>query len=67
MFNAFDFDSTMLRIASMNMMLHGIANANIQNKDSLSETNATAKVEYTLILANRPLKAACNSKPPPKT
>lgn len=51
----------------MNMMLHGIANANIQNKDSLSETNATAKVEYTLILANRPLKAACNSKPPPKT
>jgi type I restriction enzyme M protein len=58
MFNAFDFDSTMLRIASMNMMLHGIANANIENKDSLSDTNADAKEEYSLILANPPFKGS---------
>jgi type I restriction enzyme M protein len=54
MFHAFDFDSTMLRIASMNMMLHGVANANIQNKDSLSDQNASAKELFTLILANPP-------------
>ncbi len=58
MFHGFDFDSTMLRVASMNMMLHGVPNANIQNKDSLSDTNANAKEEYTLILANPPFKGS---------
>ena len=58
MFNAFDFDSTMLRIASMNMMLHGVSNANIQNKDSLSDQNADAKELYSLILANPPFKGS---------
>jgi type I restriction enzyme M protein len=57
MFNAFDFDSTMLRVASMNMMLHGVANANIQNKDSLSDTNQESDL-YTLILANPPFKGS---------
>jgi type I restriction enzyme M protein len=58
LFNGFDFDSTMLRVASMNMMLHGVANANILNKDSLSDANADAKELYTLILANPPFKGS---------
>jgi type I restriction enzyme M protein len=58
MFHGFDFDSTMLRVASMNMMLHGVPNANIQNKDSLSDTNANAKELYDLILANPPFKGS---------
>lgn len=37
MFHGFDFDSTMLRVASMNMLLHGVENPHIQNRDSLSE------------------------------
>jgi type I restriction enzyme M protein len=57
MFNGFDFDSTMLRVASMNMMLHGVANANILNKDSLADTNLESDL-YTLILANPPFKGS---------
>ncbi len=57
MFNGFDFDSTMLRVASMNMMLHGVANANILNKDSLADTNQDSDL-YTLILANPPFKGS---------
>jgi len=53
-FNGFDFDSTMLRIGSMNMLLHGIENPNIQNRDSLSEDHAGIEEQYTLILANPP-------------
>ena len=54
MFNGFDFDSTMLRIGSMNMLLHGIENPNIRYKDSLSEEHAEDKESYTVILANAP-------------
>ena len=34
MFHGFDFDGTMLRIGSMNMMLHGIQDPKIEAKDS---------------------------------
>ncbi|MBX9772389.1 MAG: type I restriction-modification system subunit M [Candidatus Obscuribacterales bacterium] len=54
MFNGFDFDNTMLRIASMNMLLHGVENPNITYKDSLSEDHAGEEEHYTLILANPP-------------
>jgi type I restriction enzyme M protein len=54
MFNGFDFDSTMLRIGSMNMLLHGIENPNIRYKDSLSEEHAGDEERYTLVLANPP-------------
>lgn len=37
MFHGYDFDSTMLRIGSMNMMLHGVNNPDIRYRDSLSE------------------------------
>jgi type I restriction enzyme M protein len=54
MFNGFDFDNTMLRIASMNMLLHGVENPNIVYKDSLSEDHSAEEERYTLILANPP-------------
>jgi type I restriction enzyme M protein len=54
MFNGYDFDSTMLRIGSMNMLLHGIENPNIRYKDALSEDHAGDEEGYTVILANPP-------------
>lgn len=54
MFHGFDFDHTMLRIGSMNMLLHGIENPDIRYKDSLSEEHAGDDEQYTLILANPP-------------
>ncbi len=57
LFNGFDFDTTMLRIGSMNMMMHGVENPNIMYKDSLSDNNKEAE-EYTLVLANPPFKGS---------
>ena len=54
LFNGFDFDNTMLRIASMNLALHGIENPNIRYKDALAEEHAGEDEAYTLILANPP-------------
>lgn len=53
-FHGFDFDSTMLRIGSMNMLLHGIENPRIENRDSLSESHAGVESRFSLILANPP-------------
>jgi type I restriction enzyme M protein len=53
-FHGFDFDPTMLRIGSMNMILHGIENPVIESRDSLSEDIAGEKERYSLILANPP-------------
>src|SRR5687767_6992745 len=36
MFHGFDFDNTMLRIGSMNMLLHGVENPDIRYRDSLA-------------------------------
>ena len=58
MFHGFDFDPTMLRIGSMNMMLHGIENPKIEARDSLSEDHAGVQEEFTLILANPPFKGS---------
>lgn len=54
MFSGFDFDSTMLRIGSMNMLLHGVENPEIAYRDSLSEGAAGEESRYTLVLANPP-------------
>ncbi|MFN2126213.1 MAG: N-6 DNA methylase, partial [Candidatus Promineifilaceae bacterium] len=54
MFHGFDFDSTMLRIATMNLMLHGIEDPDIRNMDSLAEDHSDVESSYTLILANPP-------------
>lgn len=53
MFHGFEIDTTMLRISTMNMMLHGIDNPNIRYQDSLNEQNKE-KEKYTLVLANPP-------------
>jgi len=54
MFHGFDFDATMLRIASMNMLLHGIEHPDIRYRDSLAESAAGEAERYSLILANPP-------------
>jgi len=54
MFHGFDFDSTMLRIGSMNMLLHGVENPDIRYRDSLSESAGGDAERYSLILANPP-------------
>lgn len=58
MFHGFDFDATMLRIGSMNLMLHGIENPKIEARDSLSEDHAGVTESFTLILANPPFKGS---------
>ncbi len=54
MFHGFDFDSTMLRIGSMNMLLHGVENPDIVYRDSLAQDHAGEEEKYTLVLANPP-------------
>jgi type I restriction enzyme M protein len=54
MFHGFDFDNTMLRIGSMNMLLHGIENPDIRYRDSLAQDHAGEEEKYTLVLANPP-------------
>ncbi len=54
MFHGYDFDSTMLRIGSMNMLLHGIEAPDIRYRDSLSEGASAVAEKYTLVLANPP-------------
>ena len=57
-FHGYDFDTTMLRIGSMNMLLHGVENPDIRYKDSLAQTDATSAGDdadhYSLVLANPP-------------
>lgn len=52
-FFGFDFDGTMARIASMNMLLHGLEKPNIIRKDTLSKS-FEIKSDYDVILANPP-------------
>ncbi len=54
MFHGYDFDNTMLRIGSMNMLLHGVENPEITYRDSLSQDYAVEEEKYSLILANPP-------------
>jgi type I restriction enzyme M protein len=53
-FHGFDFDSTMLRIGSMNMTLHGVENPDISYRDSLAQDHTADAGTYSLILANPP-------------
>lgn len=61
MFHGFDFDSTMLRIAAMNLMLHGVDDPDIHYQDTLS-TGFTdrfpkhASDGFDIVLANPPFK-----------
>ena len=63
MFHGFDFDATMLRIAAMNLMLHGVDDPGIHYQDTLS-TGFTdrypkqASDGFDVILANPPFKGS---------
>ena len=63
MFHGFDFDSTMLRIASMNLMLHGVDSPDIHYQDTLSNSfpekfPKQATGGFDVILANPPFKGS---------
>ncbi len=58
MFTGVEFDSTMLRIAAMNLQLHAIEQPNLIGKDALSEANKDSREQYTLMLANPPFKGS---------
>ena len=63
MFWGFDFDSTMLRVSSMNMMLHGVNGSNIVYQDTLNKSirdNFPKQEEncFDVILANPPFKGS---------
>ncbi|GAB3533639.1 class I SAM-dependent DNA methyltransferase [Arthrobacter tecti] len=53
-FHGYDFDNTMLRIGSMNMLLHGVENPVITYRDSLADLHSAEDEKYHLILANPP-------------
>ena len=61
MFHGYDFDSTMLRIGSMNMLQHGVENPDIRYRDSLSEGAAEDRERYSLILANPPFTGSLDA------
>jgi type I restriction enzyme M protein len=61
MFYGFDFDSTMLRIAAMNLYMHGADDPDIEYQDTLAQSFADRypnqeKDAFDLVLANPPFK-----------
>lgn len=63
MFHGFDFDQTMLRIAAMNLMLHGVESPDIHYQDTLSNSfpekfPRQANDAFDVILANQPFKGS---------
>ena len=73
-FSGFETDQTMLRISTMNLLLHGVELPDVRYMDSVSKNN-TINGKFDLILANPPftgnvdaedidpeLKAICNTK-----
>lgn len=65
MFWGFDFDSTMLRVSAMNMLLHGVSSANITYQDSLNKSFIAEPQEHEFfdkILANPPFKGSLDEQ-----
>lgn len=60
MFHGFDFDASMVRIASMNLMLHSLDNPNVKQSDSMSKAYDEEN-KYTLVLANPPFKGSIDA------
>lgn len=57
MFYGTDFDTSMLRVSAMNLMLHGFDNPNVKYADTLS-SGYEEENHYTMILANPPFKGS---------
>jgi type I restriction enzyme M protein len=67
MFHGFDFDATMLRIAAMNLVMHGVAEPDIHYQDTLSQGfierfPQSAKEGFDLVLANPPFKGSLDEE-----
>ena len=63
MFHGLDFDVTMLRIAAMNLVLHGIEEPDIHYQDTLSTTfperfRKQSQDAVDVVLANPPFKGS---------
>ncbi|MBI5186147.1 MAG: N-6 DNA methylase [Nitrospinae bacterium] len=56
-FFGYDFDTTMVRIGLMNLLLHGITQPNIRRNDTLSK-KYNEDDHYDVILANPPFKGS---------
>jgi len=56
-FYGYDFDSTMIRISLMNMVLHGVRAPNVALMDTLSK-RFEERDRYTVVLANPPFKGS---------
>lgn len=52
-FSGFEMDQTMLRISTMNLMLHGVDSPDVRYLDSISKNN-TVRSKYDVVLANPP-------------
>ncbi len=55
----FDFDTTMVRLGLMNLMMHGIDNPHIDYKDTLSKS-FDEESKYNIIMANPPFTGNIN-------
>ncbi len=67
MFHAYDFDATMLRIATMNLVMHGVAEPDVHYQDTLSQSFEErhpkgSKDAFNLILANPPFKGSLDEQ-----
>jgi type I restriction enzyme M protein len=61
MFNGIEFDNTMIRIGAMNLLLHGIENPTLIDKNALSEGVSYLEDTYSLVLANPPFKGSLDA------
>lgn len=67
MFHAYDFDATMLRIASMNLVMHGVSEPDVHYQDTLSQSFEErhpkgSKGAFDLVLANPPFKGSLDEQ-----
>ncbi|MGR6780351.1 type I restriction-modification system subunit M [Moritella viscosa] len=67
MFHGFDFDATMLRVAAMNLVMHGVKQPDIHYQDTLSQRfierfPKEAKEGFDIILANPPFKGSLDEE-----
>jgi type I restriction enzyme M protein len=57
MFHGCEFDETMISISAMNLMLHGVENPDLYDKNSLEEDYNVVD-SFSLVLANPPFKGS---------
>lgn len=67
MFHGFDFDATMLRVAAMNLVMHGVKAPDVHYQDTLSQSfiekfPTEAKEGFDIVLANPPFKGSLDEE-----